>query len=94
MVIITGKDEAEHLNLDAILGRLAEYGLRVNLVKYQIFKDRVSNCGLDLHQGHIGVVKIKTLAFLILNCSFCYFLVIYHFILISHLYDNQLQSQY
>lgn len=41
MVIITGKDEAEHLNLDAILGRLAEYGLRVNLVKYQIFKDRV-----------------------------------------------------
>lgn len=63
-MIITGKDEAEHLNLDAILGRLAEYGLRVNLVKYQIFKDRVSNCGLDLHQGHIGVVKIKTLAIL------------------------------
>ena len=45
-MIITGKDDQEHLqNLDEVLARLEEYGLRLNLDKCQFFKDSVTFCG-------------------------------------------------
>ena len=45
-MIITGKDDQEHLqNLDKVLARLEEYGLRLNLDKCQFFKDSVTFCG-------------------------------------------------
>ena len=38
-MIITGKDDQEHLqNLDKVLARLEEYGLRLNLDKMSIFQ--------------------------------------------------------
>ena len=44
-MIITGKDDQEHLqNLDEVLARLEEYGLRLNLDKCQFFKDSVTFC--------------------------------------------------
>ena len=54
-MIITGKDDAEHFqNLESVLGRLAEYGLRVTLNKCQFFKNKVSFCGheIDRHCLH------------------------------------------
>ena len=45
-MIITGKSDEEHLhNLDLVLSRLEEYGLRLNLDKCQFFKDNVTFCG-------------------------------------------------
>jgi hypothetical protein len=45
-MIITGKDDQEHLqNIDEVLARLEEYGLRLNLDKCQFFKDSVTFCG-------------------------------------------------
>jgi hypothetical protein len=45
-IVITGKDDQEHLqNLDKVLARLEEYGLRLNLDKCQFFKDSVTFCG-------------------------------------------------
>lgn len=45
-MIITGKDDQEHLqNLDKVLARLEEYGLRLNLNKCQFFKESVTFCG-------------------------------------------------
>ncbi|XP_062620772.1 uncharacterized protein K02A2.6-like [Saccostrea cucullata] len=59
-MIITGKDEAEHLrNLDAVLGRLAEYGLRVNLDKCQFFKDKVSFCGHEIDRHGLQKTQKK-----------------------------------
>lgn len=63
-MIIRGKDEVKHLqNLDALLGRLAEYGLRGNLEKRQLFNDRVSFCGheIDCHGLHKTQKKIETI---------------------------------
>lgn len=49
-MMLIDNDDANHLqNLYAVLGRLARYGLGVNLEKCQFFKDRVSFCG---HHGH------------------------------------------
>ncbi|XP_062606687.1 uncharacterized protein K02A2.6-like [Saccostrea cucullata] len=48
-MIITGSSEEEHLkNLEAVLTRLDEYNLRVNLNKCEFFRERVSYCGHEI----------------------------------------------
>lgn len=62
-MIITGIDDAENLEkLDAVLGRLAEYGLSVNLDKCQFFKNKNSFCGheIDRHGLQNTQKKIET----------------------------------
>ena len=45
-MVVTGSDDAEHLeNLDRVLGRLAEFGLRVNRDKCAFLQDRITYCG-------------------------------------------------
>ena len=45
-IIVTGKDDAEHLsNLEEVLQRLAKSGLRLNLEKCAFFQERVEYCG-------------------------------------------------
>ena len=45
-IILTGRDENEHLaNLEAVLKRLSEFGLRVNKEKCEFFKDSIEYCG-------------------------------------------------
>ena len=45
-IIVTGVDDATHLaNLQAVLSRLQEYGLRANKDKCEFFKDSIEFCG-------------------------------------------------
>ncbi|KAI7813566.1 hypothetical protein IRJ41_020631 [Triplophysa rosa] len=45
-IIVTGKDDTEHLqNLQQVLTRLSEYGLRANKEKCEFFKKQISYCG-------------------------------------------------
>lgn len=45
-IIVTGHDDKTHLaNLNAVLERLAEYGLRANRSKCEFFKDSIEYCG-------------------------------------------------
>jgi endonuclease IV len=63
---ITGKDDQEHLqNLDKVLARLEEYGLRLNLDKCQFFKDSVTFCGHIIDRDFIKhQIKSKQLLML------------------------------
>ena len=59
-MIVTGKSEAEHLrNLDAVLSRLAHYGLRVNLDKCQFFKDKIAFCGHEIDRDGLHKTSQK-----------------------------------
>lgn len=45
-IIVTGQDDSSHLaNLEAVLNRLAECGLRANKDKCEFFKDSIEYCG-------------------------------------------------
>lgn len=45
-MIVTGATDEEHLaNLEAVLQRLDRFGLRVNKVKCEFFKDSIEFCG-------------------------------------------------
>jgi endonuclease IV len=63
---ITGKDDQEHLqNLDKVLARLEEYGIRLNLDKCQFFKDSVTFCGHIIDRDFIKhQIKSKQLRML------------------------------
>ena len=51
-MIITGKNDAEHLqNLERVLQRLEQYGLRVNIDKCFFMKERVSYCGHEIDKS-------------------------------------------
>ena len=65
-IVITGKDDQEHLqNLDKVLARLEEYGLRLNLDKCQFFKDSVTFCGHIIDRDFIKhQIKSKQLLML------------------------------
>lgn len=63
-IIVTGPDTATHLaNLDAVLTRLEEYGLRANKNKCQFFKDSIEYCGhkIDRHGLHKTEDKIEAI---------------------------------
>ncbi|XP_062578220.1 uncharacterized protein K02A2.6-like [Saccostrea cucullata] len=48
-MIVTGKTEKEHLrNLDIVLQRFQNFGLRTNLEKCEFFKDSVNYCGHEV----------------------------------------------
>ena len=64
-IIITGSTEAEHLsNLDTVLQRLEEYGLKANLSKCEFFKDRVAYCGHEVDKSgiHKSPEKVSAIA--------------------------------
>ncbi|KAJ8366188.1 hypothetical protein SKAU_G00150190 [Synaphobranchus kaupii] len=60
-IIVTGADDETHLaNLQAVLSRLEEYGLRANKDKCEFFKDSIEYCGhiIDRHGLHKAQDKI------------------------------------
>ncbi len=61
-IIVTGKDDTDHLqNLQRVLMRLCEYGLRANKEKCEFFKSRISYCGhvIDKDGLHKSQDKIE-----------------------------------
>ncbi|KAK6171969.1 hypothetical protein SNE40_018385 [Patella caerulea] len=63
-MIITGKTDEEHLaNLEGVLKRLSEYGLKINLKKCDFFKDSITFCGhiVDKHGLHKQPDKIEAM---------------------------------
>ena len=63
-MIITGSSNREHLkNLEAVLQRLAEFGLRANMAKCVFFKDRIEFCGHSVDRSglHQNTDKVKAI---------------------------------
>lgn len=63
-MVITGSTDQEHLeNLEAVLKRLDQYGLRANLGKCDFFKDSITFCGhiIDKHGLHKSPDKIEAI---------------------------------
>ena len=59
-MIITGKNDAEHLaNLDRVLQRLEQYGLRVNKDKCLFMQERVTYCGHEIDKSGLWKTKDK-----------------------------------
>ncbi|XP_026065967.1 uncharacterized protein K02A2.6-like [Carassius auratus] len=61
-IIVTGKDDSDHLqNLQRVLMRLCEYGLRANKEKCEFFKSQISYCGhvIDKDGLHKSQDKIE-----------------------------------
>ena len=59
-MIITGKNDAEHLqNLERVLQRLEQYGLRVNIDKCFFMKERVSYCGHEIDKSGLWKMQDK-----------------------------------
>ncbi|KAL5018941.1 hypothetical protein ScPMuIL_004663 [Solemya velum] len=59
-MIITGKTDEEHLqNLDAVLQRLDEHELRVNMDKCEFFKKKVSFCGHEIDREGLHKTQEK-----------------------------------
>ena len=57
-MIIIGKNNAEHLqDLERVLQRLQQYGLRVNINKCHFMKERVTYCGHEIDKS--GLWKMK-----------------------------------
>ena len=55
-MIITGKSDEEHLrNLEMVLQKLQENGLRANAQKCEFFKDRVNFCGHVIDKDYINL---------------------------------------
>ncbi|XP_048775178.2 uncharacterized protein K02A2.6-like [Ostrea edulis] len=63
-MVITGKTDEEHLqNLEKVLQRLSEYGLRENLNKCEFFKENITFCGhvIDRHGLHKTPEKVDAI---------------------------------
>lgn len=63
-IIVTGKNDDEHLeNLNKVLARLGEYGLRAKRNKCDFFKSEISYCGhvIDKHGLHKLKEKIEAI---------------------------------
>ena len=63
-MLITGPTEEKHLdNLEAVLQRLEDHGLRANLKKCAFFQDKIDFCGhtIDKNGLHEHVDKIKAI---------------------------------
>ncbi|CAC5415745.1 unnamed protein product [Mytilus coruscus] len=63
-MIITGSTDEEHLNnLESVLKRLNQYGLKANIDKCEFFKDSVTFCGhvIDKQGLHKTPDKIKAI---------------------------------
>ncbi|CAC5383037.1 unnamed protein product [Mytilus coruscus] len=63
-MIITGSTDEEHLNnLESVLKRLNQYGLKANIDKCEFFKDSATFCGhvIDKHGLHKTPDKIKAI---------------------------------
>ncbi|CAC5377655.1 unnamed protein product [Mytilus coruscus] len=63
-MIITGSTDEEHLNnLESVLKRLNQYGLKANIDTCEFFKDSVTFCGhvIDKHGLHKTPDKIKAI---------------------------------
>lgn len=63
-MVITGKSNEEHLkNLDMVLKRLSQYGLRANLEKCEFFKESITFCGhvIDRNGLHKTPEKIDAI---------------------------------
>ena len=61
-MIITGKDDAEHLaNLEEVLRRLQLHGLRANKAKCEFFKEKIIYCGHDIDREglHKSAEKVE-----------------------------------
>ena len=59
-MIITGKNDAEHLaNLDRVLQRLEQYGSRVNKDKCFFMQERVTYCGHEIYKSGLWKTKDK-----------------------------------
>ena len=64
-MVITGSIEEEHLqNLDAVLSRLEEYGLRGNLDKCEFFRDKIEFCGHEIDRNGLPKTQKKIQAVL------------------------------
>ena len=62
-MIVSGKSNEEHLdNLESVLKRLQDAGLKANKEKFEFFRDRVQFCGheIDKEGLHKTQEKIKT----------------------------------
>ncbi|XP_062387122.1 uncharacterized protein K02A2.6-like [Sardina pilchardus] len=63
-ILVTGQDRLQHLkNLDAVLGRLEEFGLRVQKDKCEFFKDSLEYLGhvIDAHGLHKSPEKVRAI---------------------------------
>ena len=63
-MIITGKDDKDHLrNIEAVLQRLKDYGLKANASKCEFFKDKIDFCGHTVDQQglHQNEDKVKAI---------------------------------
>ncbi|KAL7887807.1 hypothetical protein AOLI_G00055280 [Acnodon oligacanthus] len=63
-ILITGQDRVQHLkNLDAVLGLLEEFGLRVEKEKCEFFKDSLEYLGhtIDAHGLHKSPEKVRAI---------------------------------
>lgn len=62
-IIITGSTREEHLtNLDTVLQRLQDYGLRVNQAKFRFLQDSVEYCGHRISAAGLKQSDKKTRA--------------------------------
>ncbi|KAK3100621.1 hypothetical protein FSP39_022706 [Pinctada imbricata] len=65
-MVITGRTEEEHLrNLDAVLTRLEQYGLRANMDKCQFFASKIEFCGYEIDR--LGLHKTQKKIEAVLN---------------------------
>ena len=63
-ILVTGRNDEEHLaNLERVLARLAEFGLRVNETKCRFFQNAVEYCGhvIDANGLHKSQAKVEAI---------------------------------
>ena len=59
-IIVTGKSDAAHLeNLEAVLKRLAEKNLRINVQKCRFFMERIEYCGHEIDKDGLHKTNAK-----------------------------------
>lgn len=59
-MIITGQTDEEHLaNLESVLSRLEEHGLRANPQKCEFFKDSIQFCGHEIDKSGLHKTREK-----------------------------------
>ena len=59
-IIVTGKSDEAHLeNLEAVLKRLAEKNLRINVQKCRFFLERIEYCGHEIDKDGLHKTNAK-----------------------------------